>query len=133
MKETNEANINENDVAAAINDINNGNCSIRSAAAEYGIQFATLQYRLGLYQKKHQQAQQLSIEDEANQEGLPPAQSLLCAITEVREVSKYSTQQVFSFVQETKLADYLITCSKLMHGLTKIELRKFTFQYAIKF
>lgn len=52
VKETNEANINENDVAAAINYINNGNCSIRSAAAEYGIQFATLQYRLGLYQKK---------------------------------------------------------------------------------
>lgn len=51
MKETNKANINENDVAT-INDINNGNCSIRSAAAEYAIQFATLQYRLGLYHKK---------------------------------------------------------------------------------
>lgn len=48
MKETNEANINENGIAAAINDINNGNCSIISAAAEYGIHFATLQYRLGL-------------------------------------------------------------------------------------
>lgn len=46
---------------------------------------------------------------------------------------KYSTQQVFSFDQETKLADYFITCSKLMHGFTKIELRKFTFQYTIKF
>lgn len=51
VKETNEANINENDVAAAINDINNGNCSI-SAAVEYGIHFATLQFRLGLYWKK---------------------------------------------------------------------------------
>lgn len=95
MKETNKANINENNVAAAINHINNGNCSIRSAAVEYGIHFATMQYRLGLYQKKkHQQAQQLSIEDEANQEGLLPS-STLCNSRGKRGAKILNTAGIF--------------------------------------
>lgn len=128
VKKTNRASINENDVAAAINDILNGNCSLRGAAAEYGIHFATLQYRLGLHRKKNQQ---LLIEDDSDQEDLPPAQPLPPAVPEVRKMSKYSTQQVFSIDQEAMLVEYLITCSKLKHGLTKADLRKFAFQYAI--
>lgn len=67
IKTTNRANINEGDVAAAINDITNGNCSLRNAAANYGIHFAT-QYRLKLFRQKHQTIVEQPVSEDGGEE-----------------------------------------------------------------
>lgn len=69
IKTTDRANINdETDAAAAINDVTNGNCSLRIAAATYGIHFATLQYRLTLFCQKHQSLiEEPDLEDEGEE------------------------------------------------------------------
>lgn len=133
FKKTNRVNIDEHDVAAAINDIINGNCSLRNAGATYGIHFATLQYRLKLYKQKHQIEDQdeggLSSED--NNEGVPH-QHFPPATPEVRTLSKYSTRQIFSSEQEAMLEEYLIKSSKMQYGLTSKQLREFAFKYAME-
>lgn len=131
IKTTNRANINGSDVAAAINDITNGNCSLRNAAATYGIHFATLQYRLNLFRQKHQTIVEQPVSEDGGEENNLPHIPLPPAIAEVRELSKYSTRQVFSVDQEAQLEGYLIKCSKMQYGLTSKQLREFAFKHAL--
>lgn len=44
----------------------------------------------------------------------------------------YATRQIFTAEEETELADYLITCTKMLHGLSSKLTRQFAYEYAIR-
>ncbi|KAK3885036.1 hypothetical protein Pcinc_010691 [Petrolisthes cinctipes] len=45
---------------------------------------------------------------------------------------KYNTRQVFTEAEEEGLADYILTCSLMFHGLSLATVRQLAFQYAMK-
>ena len=49
---------------------------------------------------------------------------------EYRHQPNIGNKRIFSLEQESKLADYLKTCSKMCHGLTTVQVRELAFQYA---
>lgn len=46
--------------------------------------------------------------------------------------SKYTSQQVFSAMEEELLVNYLLKSSRIHYGLTYVQSRKLAFDYAIR-
>lgn len=107
QKKTGRADISEEAVKRAIEDVQNGNWSIRQAADYHGLKKLMLHKRI------------LKIpEDDINIDTPINTGS-----------SKYSTRHVFSLDEETMLEEYLIKCSKMSYGLTYKQVRDFAYSY----
>jgi transposase-like protein len=105
IRKTNRAEIPENVVAQALQDIKNGDGSIRDVAQRYGLKKSMLHKRL----KKNNQLNLLNIQ-----------------VPDLKFTSKYTTQQVFSNDEE----ESLLQSSKLQYGLTYFQIRTFAYEYA---
>lgn len=111
---TDRAAIPEDAIQRALQDLLNGNCSVRKAATDHGISKSLLHLRFKKLKEK----------DDQNFD-LPP-------IPQIRGSSKYSSMQVFNKQEEDMLEDYLIQASKMQYGLTYKQIRDFAYSYASK-
>lgn len=110
QKKTERTSISEEAVKRAIEDVRNGNRSIRAAAEHHGLKKSMLHKRLsGIL------AEAIDIE-----------------IPVTVGSSKYSSRNVFSEEEEGLLEQYLVKCSKMNYGLTYKQVRDFAYSYAIK-
>lgn len=110
QRKTERAAISEEAVRLAIQDVRNGNMSIRDAASSHGLKKSMLHKRL----MNH------------------PKEDIDVDIPLILASSKYSARQVFSAEEESLLQEYLIKCSKMNYGLTYKQVRDFAFSYALK-
>ncbi|XP_054286972.1 uncharacterized protein LOC129002892 [Macrosteles quadrilineatus] len=114
IRKTNRAEISEEAVKAALEDVKNGNMSIRQAAANHGLKKSML----------HKRLKKLG--------PLEPGHPDIGPTTSNHGKSKYSHPQVFSTEEEDMLEDYLIQSSKLQYGLTYKQVRELAYDYGVK-
>ncbi|KAJ3656135.1 hypothetical protein Zmor_015233 [Zophobas morio] len=111
VKKTDRANISEDSIARAINDVINKNGSIREIAQRYRLKKSMLHKRL----------------QKIKNQGLFDIN-----LPKIKYTSKYTTRQIFTNEEEDSLVKYIIHSSKLKYGLTYFQIRKFAYEYALR-
>lgn len=99
--------INEENMAAAIQEVLNKTLSTRKAAAKYGVKSSTLDSRIA----KLRSAENDHI----------PARVF---------TNKFTSYQVFTQQEETLLNGYITECSKMHYGMTLVQVRKLAYEFA---
>lgn len=106
-KGTRTQDVDEESIKLAVDDVIHGRLSYRKAALKYNIKTSTLESRV----KKFKEG--------SNSDG--PSRTFH---------SKFTSLQVFSLEEETRLNDYIINCCKMHYGLTTVQIRKLAYEYA---
>lgn len=104
-RKTDKGQFNENNMRAAVHAVIQDKISIRQAALRYGLKFQTVFE----YVKKQKQN--------------PSA--------EIRMIPNYACRKIFSKEQESVLADYVLTCSKMCYGQTIINIKKLLMKWRL--
>uniref|UniRef100_A0A8D8W7V0 HTH psq-type domain-containing protein n=1 Tax=Cacopsylla melanoneura TaxID=428564 RepID=A0A8D8W7V0_9HEMI len=125
-RKTQRSSISENAVRQAIQDVKNGNTTMRQAARRYSLKKSMLHKRLLKFKSKMGSMpipESLVSQDEAIQAVL---------FQDPSKPNKYATQRVFSIEQERMLESYLIDSANVNYGLTYEQMREFAYDYALK-
>lgn len=109
QRKKNISSFTDEEMRTAVQLVLNENYTIRKAAEEYNVHYVTLS-RYVNKQKK------------ANDEGVGE---------EVRMTPKYKSHLIFTAEQETSLADYLVTCSKMCYGQSTHDTRELAYEMAV--
>ncbi|XP_039759705.1 uncharacterized protein LOC120633562 [Pararge aegeria] len=106
-KGTRTQEVDEESMKLATDDVIQGRLSYRKAALKYNIKTSTLESRVKKFK------------DGSNTDRPPRTFH-----------SKFTSLQVFSLEEETRLNDYIINCCKMHYGLTTVQIRKLAYEYA---
>lgn len=120
IKKTNRSNISENSIKQAIKAVLTNRLSQYKAAQEYQVKRQTIQSRIKKLLKKKSKEELLRELDDSGRE----------SEDEIAFGNKYTSQQVFTTIQEAELVAYIKKCSDLNYGLNYKQIRTLAYDYS---